>query len=92
MLAEVSVTDMSIENGTVVPSKSILKDQNNNDFVYVAEKSDSNNYKIKKINVVVIEKYNGEALIESNLSLTPGQNIIVEGARGITEKDIVRTK
>jgi RND family efflux transporter MFP subunit len=92
MLAEVSVTDMSVENGTVVPSKSILKDQNNHDFVYVAEKSDSNNYKIKKINVVVIEKYNGEALIESNLSLTPGQNIIVEGAKGITEKDIVRTK
>ena len=92
MLAELSVTDMSVENGDVVPSKSILKDQNNQDFVYVAEESGSNNYSITKVNVVVVEKYNGEALIESNPNLKPGKKIIVEGAKGISEKDIVRTK
>lgn len=92
MLAEVSVTDMSVENGTVVPSKSILKDQNNQDFVYIAEETGTKNYNLKKINVIVIEKYNGEALIEDNSSITPGQNIVVDGAKGITQKDIVRTK
>ena len=62
------------------------------DFVYVAEESGPNNYTIKKVNVVVVEKYNGEALIESNPNLKPGKKIIVEGAKGISEKDIVRTK
>ena len=90
MLTEISVTDLEVENGLVVPSISISKDQNNNDYIYIAKKTDKG-LKAVKVIVEVIEKYNGETLIVSD-QVKAGQEIIVEGARGIAENDIVRTK
>ena len=89
MLAEVAITDLEVEKGIVIPSKSILKDQNNNDFVYVA-KANKNNYMVSKKNVQVLNKYRGESLIEKGLE--EGQFIVSEGARGISDGDIVRNK
>ncbi|MGB0914778.1 MAG: efflux RND transporter periplasmic adaptor subunit [Crocinitomicaceae bacterium] len=90
MLAEVSITDLDVKGGLVVPSKSLLKDQNNVDFVYVANKK-GGKYIVSKVNVEVIEKFNGDALIKTG-SIEPETMIVVEGAKGITEGDIVRTK
>lgn len=117
MLAEVSITDMNVENGMVIPSKSILKDQNNNDFIYVArdlEKDDTkaddkstkkstkkksvgkksegdpNTYQVFKINVVIIERFEGEALIETNSELKENELVVVDGARGISDRAMVR--
>jgi len=90
MLTEISVTDLEVENGLVVPSISLSKDQNNNDYIYIAKKT-SKGLKAIKVNVEVIDKYNGEALIVSD-KIKAGQDVIVEGARGIAENDIVRTK
>ncbi len=96
MLAEVSITDMNIENGMVIPSKSILKDQNNLDFIFVARKKDAKNgkttYVVEKIIVEIIERFEGEALIVTNSKLTEGDNVVVEGARGIADKDTVRAE
>jgi multidrug efflux pump subunit AcrA (membrane-fusion protein) len=92
MLAEVRITDMNVENGLVIPSKSILKSQNNDDYVFVATPSSKGNYSVKKVNVTLIEKQDGKALIEKNSNIVDGTKIIVEGARGITEKDLVRIK
>lgn len=93
MLAEVSITDMEVENGLVVPARSILKDQNNVDFVYVATKFEKgkDQYQVKKIHVEVIERYEGEALIKSS-EIKEGTMIVVEGARGVTNNEIVRIK
>ena len=44
-----------------------------------------------KVIVNIIEQYNGETLVEGG-SIKEGQQIIVEGARGILENDIVRIK
>lgn len=90
MLTEISVTDMEVKNGLVVPTMSVAKDQNNNDYIYVTKKTDKG-LKAVKVNVHVINKYEGEALIESD-EISEGQSVIVEGARGIAENDIVRTK
>ena len=90
MLTEISVTDMDVKNGLIVPTISIAKDQDNNDFIYVTKKTDKG-LKAVKVNINVINKYNGQALIESD-EISAGQNVIVEGARGIAENDIVRTK
>lgn len=90
MLTEISVTDMEVKNGLVVPTISIAKDQDNNDYIYVTKKTD-NGLKAVKVNINVISKYQGNALIESE-NISVGQNVIVEGARGIAENDIVRTK
>lgn len=91
MLAEISITDMSVENGLVIPSSSVLKDQSNHDFVYITKKT-KDGLIVSKLKVEVIEKYNGEALIKENPEITEEMTVVVEGARGITDKDIVRTK
>lgn len=90
MLAEVSITDLDVKGGLVVPSRSLLKDQNNVDFVYTTKKK-GGKYIVSKTMVQVIEKFNGEALIKTG-SIEPGTMVVVEGAKGITEGDIVRTK
>ena len=96
MLAEVSITDMNVESGMVIPSKSILKDQNNKDFIFVArdEKTvdGATTFKVYKINVVIIERFEGDALIETTTDLKKGDNVVVEGARGISNGDTVRAE
>jgi RND family efflux transporter MFP subunit len=95
MLAEVSITDMNVANGMVIPSKSILKDQNNMDFIFVATKdgakNGTTNYVVEKINVKIIQRFEGDALIETNSNLKANDNVVVDGARGIADKDTVRT-
>lgn len=94
MLAEVSITDMEVENGLVIPARSILKDQDNNDFVFVAKsykKEDKDFYQVKKTMIRVIERFEGEALIVSK-EIQDGTHIVVEGARGVTNNGIVRIK
>ena len=92
MLAELRITDFTVENGLVIPAKSILKSQDNSDYVWVALPSSKGNFKVKKIAVELIENQDGEALIKDNAAIMNGTKIIVEGARGITEKDQVRIK
>ncbi len=92
MLAELRITDFTVDNGLVIPAKSILKSQDNSDYVWVALPSSKGNFKVQKIAVELIENQDGEALIKDNAAIMNGTKIIVEGARGITEKDQVRIK
>ena len=92
MLVEVEITDLKIDSGLVIPSKSILKNQNNNDYVWILKKSKKETYTVEQIFINTITSYNGEALIEENKSINAGTLIIESGARGITKKDIVRIK
>lgn len=93
MLAEVIITDMEVKDGLVIPSNCILKDQENNDFIYTVmpyKGPDGKGlYLAKKVIVHVIEKYDGMALLKEG-SIKAGASIIIEGARGITNNDIVR--
>jgi membrane fusion protein (multidrug efflux system) len=91
MLAKVEITDVAAENALVIPSKSIIRGQDNQEYVFVA-RAKGKEYELKKINVNVLERYEGEAMIEQVPEIQKGTLIVVEGARGITEKDIVRTK
>ena len=90
MLAEVSITDLDVKGGLVVSSKCLLKDQNNTDFIYTATKKDGK-YIVSEVSVVVIEKFNGKALLKAG-SIEPGTMIVAEGAKGITDGEIVRIK
>jgi membrane fusion protein, multidrug efflux system len=92
MLVEVSITDLSVEDGLVIPSKSILKSQDNTDYVWVASPSKSGKFKVKKVVVTSIQSQGSYTLIEENIEIKKGAKVIVEGARGITEKDQVRIK
>lgn len=91
MLAQLEITDIDQKDALVVPSKSILKDQKNKDYVFVATKVKNNEYKLRKAFIQVVEKYNGEAMIQLlSDDLKPGEKVVIDGARGVTEKDIVR--
>jgi membrane fusion protein, multidrug efflux system len=92
MLAKVEITDLTVKDGLVIPSKSILRGQDDREYIYVATEKGKNEYSIKKVNVQIIERYEGEALIKKNGSINDGTLVVVEGARGITESDIVRNK
>lgn len=91
MLAEVSITDLSVADGIVVPSKSILKDNENRDFVYVVAKGKKGSV-VSKRNVEVISKYSGQCLISENSEIKTGDMIVVDGARGVANNDIVDIK
>lgn len=93
MLAELEITDMNIPNAVVVPAKSILKTQKNEDYIYVAVKKGNDTYVAKKVIVELVEKFDGEACIKfKSYKMKANEFVIVDGARGIAENDIVRTK
>ncbi len=92
MLAEVKITDLIVEDGLVIPAKSILKSSDNRDFVWLAKKQNNGNYSVKKVYIELVAKQDKAALIEKNAEIEDGSLLIVDGARGITEKDLVRSK
>ena len=91
MLAKVEITDIAAEKAMVIPSKSIIRGQDNKEYVFVATPK-GKEFNLMKVNVNVVDRFEGEAMIENNSQIKKGSLIVVEGARGITEKDIVRTK
>ncbi|TNE72786.1 MAG: efflux RND transporter periplasmic adaptor subunit [Bacteroidetes bacterium] len=97
MLAELTITDMKVKDGLVVPSEAIMKDQNNKDYLFklvpLNKKSEDGSqlYKAVKMDVTVIESYNGESLIKKN-GIQPKDMIAVKGAKGIINDEVVRIK
>jgi len=92
MLAEVEITDLSVDSGMIISSKSILKNQNNEDYVWILKKKEDKTYNVQQVLIEIISSYNGEALIVSNNQIVNGTKVIEGGARGITNKDVVRIK
>lgn len=93
MLAEMHITDMNVKEALIVPAKAILRTSDNTEFIYVATKrNEDGNFNLKKIEVKVIESYNGDAYVSTKETLRKGDLVVTDGSRNITEKDIVRTK
>lgn len=90
MLAEINITDLYVENGIVIPAAAILIDQESNDYVYIVSKNKEGADVSKKVNVEVVERYEGRALIKKG-SIEPGQTVVVKGARGIGDGTEIRT-
>jgi RND family efflux transporter MFP subunit len=91
MLAELHVTDLKIDTAVIVPAEAILKSQENEDYVFVLKAKD-NAFDVEKIIVKVISKHNGQAAIEPiTRKLSEGEQVVIEGGRGITDQDNVRT-
>lgn len=92
MLAEISITDLYIEKGTVIPAEAILIDQESNDYVYILVPSEKKSGKMetKKVIVNVKERYEGNALIKSG-QLKAGTPLVVKGARGVSNATVIET-
>lgn len=84
MLAEISITDLSVDMGIVIPAQSILIDPESNDFVYIVSKNKKGETVSEKVIIEVIKRYEGRALIKEG-SLSAGDKVVVKGARGIGE-------
>jgi len=93
-LAKVNVTDFKRKDAMVINSESILQDTKNNTYVYVLKKMKKGKYKVNKVYVKVIKRYKGEACVESAVSgeLTKESKVVVDGAKGITESDLVNVQ
>lgn len=93
MLAEMEITDIKSPNALVVPTKSVLKSQQNQDYIYVANKDAKGNYQAERVDVNLISRYQDEAHIEFiNKDIKVGTMVVVDGAKGINDKDQVRIK
>ena len=92
MLAELEIIDFQVDSGMVVPSKSILKNAKNEDYLWTLTLAKNGSYNVKQVFIKKLKVYQGEALIEENENILEGNLIIAGGARGITKKDLVRIK
>lgn len=92
MLAELEIIDFQVDSGLVVPSKSIMKNAKNEDYLWTLKPAKNGSYSVKQVFIKMQKAYQGEALIEENDEITEGNLIIEGGARGITKKDLVRIK
>jgi len=87
-LAKLKVTDFTKKDATVIPSESILQDTQNKTYVYKLMKK-GNESGVKKVYVDVLSRYQGMACIAENDQLQGADRVVVNGAKGITEADIV---
>lgn len=93
MVAELRITDMMIDSVMVVPSPSILKTQQNENFLFVAKSEGEGKYSVKRVFIDVISIYDGKAAIKVlKGQINGGDTVVSRGARGITEKDLVKEK
>jgi RND family efflux transporter MFP subunit len=90
-LAKVNVTDFTRKDAIVINSESILQDTKNNNYVFALKKTKKGKHKVSKVYVNVIKRYKGEACVEPivNGELTEKSRLVVDGAKGITESDLV---
>lgn len=87
-LAKLKVTDFSRKDATVIPSEAILQDTQNNTYVYKLKKKGQESG-VEKVYVEVLSRYKGTACIAENKRLTNTDRVVVSGAKGITEADVV---
>ncbi|RFC53540.1 efflux RND transporter periplasmic adaptor subunit [Brumimicrobium aurantiacum] len=90
MLAEMNITDLVVDSALIVPSVALLKTQQNEDYIFILEKS-GENYIAKQVMVNIVSQFEGKAAIDvENEVIKKGDRVVSAGARGITDGDIVR--
>lgn len=92
MLVQLQITDLILDSAIVIPSESILKSQQNEDYIFVLHESEKG-YAIEQLYVEVLSKFNGRsAVISSPRGLKEGELVVTRGGRGITVNDIVKIR
>lgn len=89
-LAKLNITDFTKDSAIVVNSNAIIQDTKNNSYVYKLKKS-GDLFSVTKVYVKVEKNYKGESCIVpiKKGSLKENDKIVVKGAKGITESDLV---
>ena len=92
MLAKMKISDYTNEQAMLIPSKAILQDRFDKSYVYVMTKDDKGRYIAKREDVEVVESYKGMSEINPKSGIKQGDKIVVNGARGLSVNDYIRTK
>ncbi|MBL7898259.1 MAG: efflux RND transporter periplasmic adaptor subunit [Crocinitomicaceae bacterium] len=92
MLAKVNVVDFTRKNALVVKTESVLQDTKNNNYVFKLKQGEGGLYSLEKVFVTIEKSYRGESCIIPVVagSLNQGDQIVLSGAKGITESDKVK--
>ncbi len=86
--AELNVTDFMRKDAIVVDSEALLQDTDNNMYVYrLSPSGDGKKQKVEKVFIKVVKMFEGQACIEGEVK--DGDLLVVKGAKGITETDLV---
>ncbi len=95
-LAKIKITDAAIDSAFVINSQAILQDPQNNNYVYkmTADEKNKGFYTLEKLYVDVVKSYNGESVIvaQKENAITDQTRLVLSGAKGITESDIVKVQ
>ncbi len=92
MLARMTISDYTNESALIIPSDAVLRDRNNTSYVYLAV-NENGSLVAKRLDVEIVEAFNG--LTEIRLvsgGLEAGMTVVVKGAKGLSENDLIRTK
>ena len=91
-LAKVRVTDFKRDSALVINRQALLQDVQNNTYIYKLAGKEGDVFAVEKVFVKVLSEYKDEACIEplQKGSLDAKDRIVVAGAKGITESDLVK--
>jgi len=89
LLASMLINDFSVKNVPVIPVEMVQQEVSGKDYVYIKTTGEKGEI-AQKVYVETGENYNGEVIITSGL--TGGEEIILEGARGLAENQLVKVE
>jgi RND family efflux transporter MFP subunit len=89
LLAIVLIKDYAAENEVVVPIETVQQEVSGKDFVYIKGSNQDGDF-AKKVYVDMGRSYQGNVVIEKGLE--GGEELILEGARGLVENDLIRVQ
>ncbi|MDT7829131.1 efflux RND transporter periplasmic adaptor subunit [Pricia sp. S334] len=91
LTAKVSLNDYTSDDAIMIPSSIISENAEGEQFVYLAEASDSDNEAVAKRTIITTGKTQG-AQIEVLTGIEPGSQVIKEGARTVKDGQKVKIK
>ena len=89
LLAAMLLNDFQAKNVPVIPVEMVQQEVSGKDYVFIKAAGEKGAI-AKKIYVETGENYNGEVIITSGL--TGGEEMIMEGARGLAENQLVKVE
>ena len=83
----VRIVDYEKKNAVVVPLETVQQEVGGKNFVYVHSDGAEGAY-AQKVYIETGESYEGEVIISEGLK--GGESLIVEGARGLSEDELIK--
>ncbi len=87
LLANMYITDYEKKNAVVVPLETVQQEVGGKSYVYVHSDGTEGAF-AQKVYIETGESYEGEVIITEGLK--GGENLIVEGARGLSENELIK--